>query len=407
MTVTAALAQRLRFVSFAFAFIFPIVWIAWMWPFDDTLDNSNTPAGGDFPVFYTAAQLVDQGRSRQLYDFQAQHTQLHTDFPSLRPETTLPFLYPPFVATAVRPLARISYTAALAVFLVLSTGCWGLIVLALRAHVTTFATAVGHPLTWWLFASPLLWENLLGGQLAILACAILTAGFVFLRQGRPVLAGIVLGFAAYKPNVLLFVILGIVIARPRVVIGLSIAALLLYLFGSLGAGWESFPSYVAALRSAEAHQFIANPPFEKFHGLLRTFAWMRARIPASASIACGVPLAFLIGWRWRKSRCAGADSLCVGSLVVVQALFNPYVPIYDLLQLSVGAVFVADGLVQRFGNRLEAHSLSVHVLVAAILFGPIVSEALAPATGIQIFSIALAAAAGWLAWRVRARLALE
>lgn len=402
MNEVVSLRRRLRALAIGFALIFPLVWVIWMWPFDDAVDRSGTPAGGDFPVFYVAAQLLQTPHGRALYDFQAQSRQLHADLPQLRPEIALPYLYPPFVAAAARPLGNVSYVPALVLFLLFIGTCWAATILVVRRSLPIFRTIYGESATLWMLATPLLWENVLGGQLSALACAIVAVSFALLKTERVVLAGILFGAAAYKPNVLLFVGTGIVIARPRMIIGLLIAALLLYIAGSLGAGWDALPRYLAALRSPEAHEFIANPPFEKFHGLLRVFPWERAHISANLGVLIGMPLAGWIGYRWRGDRRPGADSIALGTLIVVQSLFNPYVPIYDLLQLSLGALLIADGLHQRFGDVSQEHSTAFYVLLAVVLLGPFLSEALAPRTGVQLFPLALFAAAGWLAWRVRA-----
>ena len=393
-----ALARQITFVAAAVTIAFPVVWIAWLWPLRETLDRSGTPLGGDFPVFYVTARTAWRGGSDALYSLQAQYSQLHLLFPSLAPESALPFLYPPFVAAFLRPLGALDYGEAFVCFTLFSLLLWGMTIVALRHSLPIFASAWRQPATWWLIGSPLLWESLMGGQVAIWSCAVLSVAWACLSRDRIVMAGAVLALATYKPNVLLFVGLGLLVRYPRMLLGGVLVAPLLLAAGWIGGGVHAWSDYLTMLRSAEAQHFVASPPFEKYHGLLRSTPWLRDHLLVAPSILVGAFCAILIAVWWRRHRARADASLAVGLLIVIQALFNPYEPVYDLLPLTIAALLIADAIAARSRSEREPGWAARGALLL-ILAEPHLSQWLAGASGIQPFSLGLLIATAWIVRR--------
>jgi alpha-1,2-mannosyltransferase len=398
----AALSRRVRTLAIALVLIFPIVFALWAWPFDDALDRSGTPIGADFPVFYTPARLMADGRAAAIYDLEQQQAGLRELFPSVSREFALPFLYPPFVATAIAPLGALSYGAALAVFTAVSIALWAWSVVLLRRDLPLFRTSWRTTATWFLLGVPTLWETLSGAQASVWGAAILVGGTVLLRRGREVAAGLVLALAAYKPNALAIVGLGLVVRYPRLLFGAIPGAAALFALGGVGAGWDSWRRYADLLRSPAAQEFIRHPPAEKYHGLMQTTAWTRDHVPPVVWVLVGAVVAVLVALWWRRDDRPGAASLAVGTLTVAQAMFNPYVPVYDLLQLAAATVLIADGLAERYGASVAPHPHLATALVALAMFGPHVSQYVASQTGVQSFTLALVPLLVWLLRALRA-----
>lgn len=390
------LERRIVFVAIAVSFVFPLTWVLWLWPFRQLVDPAGSPIGGDFPAFYVAARMLADHASTKLYDLHAQFGLLHALFPSLASEWALPFLYPPFVATVVRPLGALGYGWAFGVFTVGSLALWGLTIALLQRTLPLYQSRWRNAATWGLVGTPLLWESLLGGQASVWGCAVLAATVYFISAESFVAAGTVLSLAAYKPNALLFVGIGLLIRYPRLLLGGALGASMLFFAGAVGAGRDSWPDYIAMLQSPDARLFVASPPFEKYHGLLRTTPWLRDHLAVAPSLAIGTACAVAIALWWRRAHHREDSSFAIGLLLVTQALLNPYEPIYDLLQLSLAAVLLADATVARGAGMSNSPVVSPYALLLLIFAGPYISQSISISSGVQPFSVLLLTATLWL-----------
>ena len=131
----------------------------------------------DFSAFWAAARLVANGHPAAAYDNVA--IEATERAATIMPPGYLAFYYPPTFLLLVSPLGRLSYSAALAAFLVLETA----LVVALLRRVL--------PQGWaWLalLAFPGLLMNALSGQNAALSASCFAAAAVWL-ESRPWLGG--------------------------------------------------------------------------------------------------------------------------------------------------------------------------------------------------------------------------
>ena len=88
------------------------------------------------------------------------------------------------------------------------------------------------------------------------------------------------------------------------------------------------------------------------------------------------------------------------TLISINVLFNAYTPIYDLVLLAAGALLTVVHLVGRYGGRVERHLAVVQLVLAALYFGPHLSQATAIATGWQPLALVLLAIVAGQAWMV-------
>ena len=202
-----------------------------------TADFPGEAAGGDYPAFYGAGAIADDGRWEQLYSFEAQAA-AQSGLNETEGSAWF-FAYPPPVAVPYAPLSRLPYgvsylihTAIMAGFLV------GAVMLArpmipwIRGRVTVaLAAAV---LFWPLF------RGLTGGSNTALTMFLLVAAWRLARDHRDVLAGIVLGVLLYKPQYGMAPAgLFLLDRRPRLVAGFVAAAGAFYALSAylLGPAW--------------------------------------------------------------------------------------------------------------------------------------------------------------------------
>jgi hypothetical protein len=208
--------------------------------------------GADFRAFYGAGAYVRAHRADLLYDSGAQAALqaqlLHGESGA---KVSL-WLMPPFAAWPFAPLSRLPFAAALLVH-----GALGLA--AAVAALVLLERELGRP-SWRAMAlaavsyyPTLQWFS--DGQLSSLSLLLLASVFVFLRRGNDVLAGVLLGCLAYKPQLAIGVVAALVGARRLRALTFALAALL---------GWAAL-SY-ATLPDA-TRDYMENAP--SFGALLR------------------------------------------------------------------------------------------------------------------------------------------
>jgi hypothetical protein len=391
------LRSRLTFVGPALAVAFLIGWATWFAPWDDLLDRRGTPLGADFSMFYVAGRVVLEGHADHLYD-QAFHQQrLHSLFPGIDPQFCLPYRYPPFVAWLMAPLSALPYHVSFLIFLALSLAAAGVACAVLTRQFATLQGTWQRPLLLGFLGWPVLWETLMGGQASTLGLAILSVAVVLLARGRYAWAGAVFALAAYKPNLLALVVLGCVIRHPRMLRGLVPTLALLLLAAFLPAGWAGVRDYVEISTRLAAGSWDVETPLWKLHGLSTWFALVPQLPARSGTLVVGMIASVAVGLLWRRLPGAAGRAvfpLAIALLISINAVLNPYTPIYDLLLLAVGGLATAEWF------RTEARAPSpaaIQLGLAVLCFGPHCSQAVAQRTGVQPLALLLAACCGWLA----------
>ena len=153
----------------------------------------------DFTIFYTAGKCILQGHGRQLYDLETQFA-IQREFAAevKHRENPLPFNHPPFEALLFAPLARLPYVAAYLVWavfnLALILGLW----ILLRPRLPSLhAFLPALPLLAMFAFFPVV-IALLQGQDSILLLFLYALAFSALATGRNFVAGVCLGLALFK-----------------------------------------------------------------------------------------------------------------------------------------------------------------------------------------------------------------
>ncbi|MCA9126236.1 MAG: DUF2029 domain-containing protein [Planctomycetales bacterium] len=417
-------AARIQFVSAAVLVVFLLAWVASFYPFNDWLDVAGRPLGADFSMFYVAGQVVWDGASEQLYN-QAEHQQrLQQLFPGIAKDFALPYRYPPVVALLAAPLAALPYPVAYFCFTALSIFAWRTAVLQIIHACPTLATNWLRTFRLVIYAWPVALETLVGGQASMLALLIAISGFAMIAQQRFATAGIVLALASYKPNVLAILILALIVRSPRILWGLVPTTALVALLCLIPNGIQGISDYRELASQLASGTWDLDTPQWKVHGLANWFA----AFDASGRLWCtaaGAALAVCLAWRMRRVAVGNRlDGIFWSTLISINALFNSYTPIYDLVMLSAGTALTLEYALSKtkstfssiaaqdeqvtFPGRIPACSRNVdqfsardvlwaQLALAAAFFGPHASQAIAKGTGWQVFNLILLAATVWQA----------
>jgi len=388
-TSLAENAARIRFVAALVGPLFVVGMIAWFMPFDDLLDRSGTPLGGDYLMLYIAGQTVRDGQSSHLYDDAAQVVRMLTVIPGIDPDTCrLPYRYPPLTGLLMAPLAMLPFGGSFLVFTLASSAA-GICAVRTLVKVAFDTDAAGseprsrwlRPALYWIGSWPVVLETLAGGQLTLFGLAILALGLLQLKQGNPIRAGLILALAAYKPNLMALLILGIVVRYPRAAIGIALGSASLVALQAALAGWSSLTAYAQLGARLALQTWSLETPYWKVHGLA---GWVQKLLPGYERpllLLTGAAGSIAVAWFWRRRPAAPTFAPAVSCLLLINAICNPYLPIYDLALLAAIPCLLAGTAA---GLKFDHLPGAAPFVLAAAYFGPHLSQAFAPMVGLQL-----------------------
>ncbi len=342
-------------------------------------------AGGavrtDFLVFWSAGGLALAGDAAASYDWAAiAAAELQTASAASK---TLPWVYPPTFLLAVAPFALVPYIPAFLAWIATTVAAYLATLHAIVPRRPTLLLALAAP--------PVLW-NALSGQNGFLTAALLGGSLVFLDR-RPAVAGLLLGFLTYKPQLgLLFPLVLMLTGRWRVVGVATLTALAMVGVSYLAFGAEAWAAFFrSGSMTADAEfgaKFFTWPNLHSVYGLFRwagagaTLAWTVQGVAALATavIVCRM-------WLQPVAYRLKAAALSTGTLIV-----TPYILTYDLAALAVPVAFLArEGLSTGFirGERAIVAALACALLLRLLFFdlipiGPILMMTLLAVTVVRI-----------------------
>jgi hypothetical protein len=367
--------------------------------------------GADYAQFYAAGTILNRGQPDQLYNFESQNRLYHETLPAAEAQESLPYVHPPFVAFAMRPLALLPYAWSFGAWLVISAGLYA------AGLALTLKQAPGLPPADRLIAvllalsfEPFIMECWLGGQLSAFGFFSLAAAFSCWQTRRPFMAGLALGLCLYKPTLLVLVIpLLMVAGRWRMFAGFIATGLGLVAVCLLTVGWHGCVDYVGIL--AGFARFTTEGggavlPLPKYADLNSFFGLLLGHHPlvnrALLLAIAGAPLLLLAAAWWRVER--GGDDyhrLVWGSTLVWTLVVNVYVGIYDTVMAAAAALLaVAVCAVRDGGGRLSLPA-GLQALLVLLYVVPWVTQPLARWVGFQPYTLVLLALGAYLLARIR------
>src|SRR6188472_1913434 len=164
---------------------------------DGLIDYQGRPLGTDFSNVYTAGRMVLDGRAADAFDPRLEHAAEQAIFGEKTP--FYGWHYPPFFLALAAALALMPYQLALLVWQGVTLVLY---LLAIRAIVASRGREESGEASLWLLlalAYPAVFVNLGHGHNGFLTAALIGFALVILDT-RPILAGILFGLLAYKPQ---------------------------------------------------------------------------------------------------------------------------------------------------------------------------------------------------------------
>jgi alpha-1,2-mannosyltransferase len=388
------------------------------------VDMQGRPLGTDFSSFYAAGTHVLDGHPDAPYDIARQHARQQAIFGPATP--FYGWLYPPFFLFIAAALAQFPYGAALAVWQAVTLGLY---LLAIRAILpSSFRGAPTGPARsgrpddklpanpesvspkfeevswktslWWRWLSitnnrsaasgtthgwlllalafPAVFINLGHGQNGFLTAALLGGALAVLDR-RPIVAGLLLGLLAYKPQFGLMMPLVLAASGHwRSFAAAAATVALLALATTLAFGPDVWRAFLESSRFARL--VVLEQGDVGFFKMQSAFAWARmwgAPIPVAyalqAALAAGLAAALVWLWRSAAPYPLKAAALCLGTVLATPFTFD-----YDMVLLAPAiAFFAADGLARGFGPWEKT-------ALAALWLMPLLARSVAQVTLIPI-----------------------
>ena len=347
-----------------------IVWVALS---SGGLDRMGKPLGTDFIIFWTGSRLALGGHAAQVYDTAAYHAAQSRLFG--RDVGYFPFFYPPLYLLVCLPLALMPYFAALTAWLAVTGLAYWRVT---RAWLGDRFGAL--PIA----AFPAVLVNIGHGQNGFLTTA-LFGGATLVLDRRPILAGILFGCMAYKPQLGLVIPLALIAAGRWKTIA-SAAATVLVLAGLSTAifGLESWRGFLATLPLAKAALEQNLIGYAKLQSPFAAVRLLHGGLGLAYAIQIAVTLAVCAGLvlLQRRSFRGGAEG---PAMVTAALLASPYLLDYDLVLLAIPMAWMA-----REGLRCGFRRWEKLALLAAFVL-PIVSRSVASSLSLPLAPLVIGA----------------
>ena len=243
------------------------------------------------------------------------------------PTGPLPFAYPPSFLLLIAPLRFMSYYLAYPVWVALSGA----------AYIAASLYRQGQPSRYRAFLiilAPATTVGVTTGQTGLLSSALIVGGFR-LANSRPVLSGVVLGLASFKPQFGLLVPIALISAGQwRTLVAAGVTVVVLVLLSSVVFGWSIWPTWLAKLPAHAAWVAAVQDRFQPTIlanltslGIDRAVAWA-----VQAGVAAVVAVMTWICFR------RGVTTGAMGALYAGTFLTTPYAFPYDTPMLTNAAL---------------------------------------------------------------------
>jgi hypothetical protein len=345
------------------------------------IDQQGRPLGTDFSDVYAAGTYVRDGVPDAPFDPVRQHAREQQLFGEATP--FYGWHYPPFFLFVAGALALMPYGVALVVWQAVTIAFYLLTIRAIlrfsRPADDTGATTTRDPASdplWLLLAVafPAVLINVGHGQNGFLTAALLGAALVQLDR-RPLVAGILFGLLAYKPQFGLMIPIALVASgRWRTFAAAAATVILLAIATTVAFGphvWQAFVDSTRFTRVVALEQGDTG-----WYKIQSVFAWARMwgapvalayMLQGAVTVALGAALAGL--WRSATPYPLKAAALCLAAI-----LATPYTFDYDMMVLAPAIAFFAlDGCSRGF-NTWEKTAL------AALWLMPLAARSVAHVT---------------------------
>jgi alpha-1,2-mannosyltransferase len=301
------------------------------WTAQGHMDQFGRPLGSDFANIWTAGLRVLEGMPELAFDPERHRELQNQIFPSLN-GGFFGWHYPPMFLAIAGLLAKLPYVPSLII--------WQAVTLLLYLGVVM--KILPHRLTWLVaIAFPAVIINLLHGHNGFLTAALLGGGLILLPK-RPVFAGILFGFLAYKPQFAIAIPIALLAAQQW----RAIAAATFCVVAVSGLSWLAFgaESWLAFFKFSDFTRTVVleqgNTGWAKIQSAFAAMRMLGGSVTSAYVFQGIVSLLTIAGtfvlWRSRADYAFKAAALCAAVL-----LSTPYLLDYDMMVLGPAIAFLA------------------------------------------------------------------
>lgn len=352
--------------------------------------------GADFGAFYVAGQIFNNQGPARIYDFELQYRVYRQNFPDAPPDEALMYANAPFFIAPFIVLSRLPYAWAYFIWLVVSLSLYiaGFSILWRSLETLPrdiWLTALLLALSFW----PFLVECLAGGQTSAVGffCFALA---ISLEPRNRFWSGAVLALCAYKPTLLLLVVpMLFVTGRWLTIAGLAAGSVVLAVFSWLLVGIEGCINFINRLlffstTTTNVVTGLRSWKYVDFNFFMRLLlpnqTYVRWTIVA---IIVLVLIPFLVS-KWWRLRGEEQRRLLWALTLTWTPVLTIYMGIYDSTILVLPALLLTAEF-YKSGYTSDSLPFAYRCLLLALYLSPWFTQNIAMLTGVQIFTLVIAA----------------
>jgi hypothetical protein len=355
--------------------------------------DASWSVGGDFVEFYAAGRILNDHQEGRLYDLELQD-KIYGEIVPGATSRTLPFVHAPLVAALFRPLARLPFSFALSLFLIITPLLFLGAVALLNAR---FGPSARDQQALVLVASlsffPFVGYTWLGAQISVIGFLAIAVAVCEEDRGRLFVSGLALSLCLYKPSLLLLILPMLVFSgRYREAIGFVAGGCFLTAASVLVVGGGPTLAFADTMRGMAIRSTSVPGLFNLYrcvdlNAFFRLLPYGRSVAGYAAFGAIAVVAGYALVTAWVKCRtCDRAERLLVWAATLTWTLvLNIYTPFYDTILVVAAAILAYAAVRARDGrgwHRLGPALLCVYV-------APWLAESAARAFRIQIYTVVL------------------
>ncbi len=356
--------------------------------------------GSDFAEFYIAGKILNQHGADALYDLDLQ-TRMFQALDPRNHDAALWYVCAPYLAQVFRLFALLPYRTAYAAWMIVAIVIYGIGAGALRPFLASLPKPYRRAalLLGLSFVPVALW-SLAGGQIGVVAFAIIAWCVRFDLSGKQLAAGATLALCAYKPSLLL-------LAGPSLLLRMNLRFLLGFAAGlggllavSLAASTKAVFDWFGLIFTYGRFASQGGTPWPNAwsrlidvnHFVRRIYA-SDARLSVVIAAAAFIAVVALLAHYWRRFDEATAEERQLTWAVTITSslLANLYVTVYDSASLVAGALLTASILWQ---HRVEVPwTRRFHAIVAVVYLTALIPAPVIDYLRVHLYTVAIAALA--------------
>lgn len=352
--------------------------------------------GADFGAFYVAGQIFNNYGPANIYDFNLHRQVYKEDFPDAPPDEALTYANAPFFIAPFVLLSRLPYAWAYLIWLVISLslyiGGFSILWRSLESLPRDiWSTALLLALSFW----PFVVECLAGGQTSAVGFFCLALAIAFENRSR-FWSGVMLALCAYKPTLLLLVVpMLFVTGRWLTIAGLAAGSAALALISWLLVGIEGCVNFANRLLFFSSTTTSVDTGLRSWKYVDINF-FMRLLLPhypqvrwIVVAIIVLLVIPFIVAKWWRLKE--GPQRRLLWALTLTWTpVLTIYMGIYDSTILVLPALLVTAEFYNA-GYRADSLPFAYRCLLLALYLAPWFTQNIAMMTGVQIYTLAIAA----------------